>query len=395
VTALGTFDPEAVLEPTSPEEVTEALAEARSSGWRVVPAGSGRAMGPLPPEPPYALLSLGRLSGIDEHEPGDLTFTARPGTPLGVLAEALEPHGQWFPVDPPGGGARTLGGVVAAGLGGGLHAGYGAVRDQVLGVTLITGDGRRLRLGGRVMKNVAGFDLVRLAVGSRGRLGVVVSVSARVFPVPRDERVLVLEEREDGTFLAAARGVATAPVVPASAVLVRWGAGRGVDGPREMLVVRLHGATATVASDRAALQRAAGADLREVDPSREDPHALLARVRDAGTGGSLAFRQAGLPAELPVRWRAFRARLPGADLHADLFSGLLRGSLEEASPETVGTVRAAAAVSRRPVLFTAVEPRLRDSVTPWSGRGVDQGLTERLTSRFDPFDVLAPGRLAR
>lgn len=392
--ALEAFQPEAVLEPTTPDEVSEALAEARASGWRVVPTGSGRAMGPLPPDPPYALLSLGRLTGIEEHEPGDLTFTARSGTPLGALAEALEPHGQWFPVDPTGGGARTLGGVVAEGLGGGLHAGYGAVRDQVLGITMITGDGRKLRLGGRVMKNVAGFDLVRLAVGSRGRLGVVVSVSARVFPVPRDERVLVLEEREDGTFLAAARGVATAPVVPASAALVRWGAWRSVDGPREMLMVRLHGAPATVTSDRAALERAAGTGFREADPSPDGPGGPLAHVRDAGSGGSLAFRQGGLSAELPVRWRAFRTRLPGAELQADLFSGVLRGSLQEASPETVETVRSAAAASHRPVLFTAVEPPLRDRVVPWSGDGRDRGLTGRLTSRFDPFDVLAPGRLA-
>src|SRR5680860_1056589 len=105
------------------------------------------------------MLSTARMSGVEIYEPADLTLTAGAGTPLRELAEALAPHDQWLPFDPPDADGRTLGGLVAAGLSGPLAAGYGPLRNHVLGATVVCGDGRVLRLGGRVVKNVAGFDL--------------------------------------------------------------------------------------------------------------------------------------------------------------------------------------------------------------------------------------------
>lgn len=382
------FHPERVVAPSSPAAVSRALAEARTDGLAVMVVGSRRALAPLPPPAPWMALSLEELSGVEEHEPGDLTFTARAGTSLGALDAALAPHGQWLPVDPAGGIHRTLGGLVATGLGGSLHAGYGAVRDQVLGLSLVTGDGRVLRLGGRVMKNVAGFDLVRLAVGSRGSLGVVVSVSMRVFPRPPGEDVLVLEGAEPETLLAAGRAVATAPVVPASGVVV--GGGEAESGA---MVVRVHGAGEARDADRATLEQAAGVSLERL--GAEEAGALLVRCRDGGASGALAFRQAGLPAELPERWRAFRDRLPGVELRADLFSGVLRGRLSEASTGAVEAVRSAGLAGGRPVLFTALAPELWDGVEAWRGTDDDGGLGRRITARFDPDGVLSPALFGR
>lgn len=376
------FEPEAVRRPDSPEGVAAALEEARAAGRTVVPVGAGGRTGPLPPDGPFEVLSLEALAGVEEHEPGDLTFTARPGTTLEGLDEVLAPHGQWLPVDPPGAPGRTLGGVVATGLGGSLHAGYGAVRDQVLGLSLVTGDGRLLRLGGRVMKNVAGFDLVRLAVGSRGALGVVVSVSMRVFPRPRATRVLVLDG-PDEVVLAAALAVATAPVVPAGATVV------GAPGGAR-LVVALHGPEAALDADRRTLEEAGGGTFTPAD----DGGSLLGAARDAGAEGALAFRQGGLPSEVARRWAALRAAEPGLALQADPLSGVVRGSLPEAGPDALGRLRAAGEALGRPLLFTALDPRLHAAARPWTGDPAG-GLADELRRRFDPDGVLTPGRLAR
>lgn len=132
-----------------------------------------------------ATLSMAGLSGILEYEPGEFTFTALAGTPLATVRDALAANGQYLPFDPywTQSGA-TLGGTVAAGISGPGRFQYGGVRDFLLGVRLVTGEGRAVRGGGKVVKNAAGFDIPKLLVGSLGRLGVITEVTFKVFPAP-------------------------------------------------------------------------------------------------------------------------------------------------------------------------------------------------------------------
>lgn len=130
-------------------------------------------------------LDLRNLTGVLEYEPGEYTFTARAGTPLAEIAEALAEHGQYLPFNPPliEAGA-TLGGTIAAGLSGSGRFRYGGLRDFLIGVHVVDGHGTLVRGGGKVVKNAAGFDLPKLMVGSLGRLGVLVEASFKVFPEP-------------------------------------------------------------------------------------------------------------------------------------------------------------------------------------------------------------------
>jgi len=132
-----------------------------------------------------ARLDMTKLTGISEYEPGEYTFTAFAGTPLSEIDNTLAQHGQYMPFDPPliEQGA-TLGGTIAAGLSGSGRYRYGGVRDFILGVHIVDGEGRLIRGGGKVVKNAAGFDLPKLMVGSLGRLGIVISASFKVFPAP-------------------------------------------------------------------------------------------------------------------------------------------------------------------------------------------------------------------
>ena len=149
--------------------------------------------GPLRGDP----LGTGQYRGIVEYEPTELVITARAGTPLAEIEAALHEKGQMLAFEPPHfGPGATLGGCVASGLSGPRRPYAGAVRDFVLGVRLIDGKGSDLRFGGRVMKNVAGYDVSRLIAGSLGTLGIITEVSLKVLPVPAFETTLRLKRTE-------------------------------------------------------------------------------------------------------------------------------------------------------------------------------------------------------
>lgn len=179
-----------------PASVPELVDAVRSSP-RVMAVGAGTKprLGAVPAE--FVRISTTRLRGITEYEPTEFTFTALAGTPLREIAATLAQSGQYLPFDPPliQAGA-TLGGTVAAGLSGPGRVRYGGLRDFILGVRLVDGGGRLLRLGGRVVKNAAGFDVPKFLVGSAGRFGVIAELTFKVFPRPAATRTLRLEAKD-------------------------------------------------------------------------------------------------------------------------------------------------------------------------------------------------------
>ena len=177
--------------PAAPDAVALLLATASEEGWRVRVEGAGTWM---PGDAPADLaLSTRRLDRIPALEPQDLTATAEAGIGLDVLRRELADSGVWLALDPPGLAGRTLGSVVATATSGPLRLGFGAVRDHLLGITFVTGTGRMIQSGGRVMKNVAGYDLTRLETGAFGAFGVVVLVHLRLRTLPRADVTWVLE----------------------------------------------------------------------------------------------------------------------------------------------------------------------------------------------------------
>jgi glycolate oxidase FAD binding subunit len=166
-------------------------ATARHSPLRIVGGDTKRFLGR---EAPGAKLGMPSHAGIVSYDPAELVITARAGTPLREVEAALAGHGQRLPFEPPSfGEAATIGGTVACGLAGPARAAFGPLRDHVLGVRLLTGDGRLLRFGGEVMKNVAGYDVARTMAGAFGTLGVLLDVSLKVLPCPPATRTLSLE----------------------------------------------------------------------------------------------------------------------------------------------------------------------------------------------------------
>jgi glycolate oxidase FAD binding subunit len=183
------------------ENLADAVRSARAAGDAVVIAGSGSKSFLASPASNLGgrLLSTEEHAGIVDYRPEELVVTVRAGTPLKALRQTLAREGQMLGFEPPEfRGLGTLGGAVAAGLSGPGRPWRGSVRDAVLGVEMINGLGDRLRFGGQVMKNVAGFDLSRLQAGAFGTLGVLLAVSLRVTPLPETEETRVLTCDSEG-----------------------------------------------------------------------------------------------------------------------------------------------------------------------------------------------------
>lgn len=170
------------MKPTSIAEVQEAI----QTHPKLLPRGGGTKNALSTPREGQTLLDMTALSGISEYTPDEYVFVAQAGTPIAEVQQLLAQHGQYLPFDPPFAEAgATLGGTVAAGLSGPMRQRYGGVRDFILGVKFVDGQGNLIQGGGKVVKNAAGFDTPKLMVGSLGRLGVMVELAFKVFPFPR------------------------------------------------------------------------------------------------------------------------------------------------------------------------------------------------------------------
>ena len=212
--AFSRHDFAAVLAPDAADGAAAILAICSAEGWPVIPIGAGTwldagarrpaaaahdkgaastaAAASADPTRPPVLLSTVRLNRITEHEPADLVIGVQAGLSLERLTAALAAKQQWLPLDPAAAPQATIGAVAANASAGPLQARHGTPRDMVLGVEIATGDGRLLRFGGRVVKNVAGYDGVRLTVGSRGTLGLITALYVRVRGAARADRTLAV-----------------------------------------------------------------------------------------------------------------------------------------------------------------------------------------------------------
>ncbi|MDR5683299.1 MAG: FAD-binding protein [Armatimonadota bacterium] len=182
-----------ICRPRSIDDVQEVVRERT----RIRPRGGGTKTALSAPADGETVVDMSGLTGVVEYDPGEFTFSALAGTPVREVEALLAQHGQYLPFDPPLAAAgATLGGTVAAGLSGPRRYRYGGVRDFVLGVRFVDGEGRVVRGGGKVVKNVAGFDFPKLMVGSLGRLGVLVELSFKVFPRPRSYATVHVERAD-------------------------------------------------------------------------------------------------------------------------------------------------------------------------------------------------------
>ena len=403
--------PEAVVFPDTEDQVAEVLALCSTQGWSCLPAGKGTWLfGGQPPGRLDVVMSLTRMDRILEYEPGDLTVTAQAGIGLDLLARNTEEEGQWLPLDPPGVPRGTLGAMVSTGSAGSLQAGFGTVRDHLLGATLVKPDGTRLRLGGKVVKNVAGFDLLKMTVGSWGSLGALTSVTVRLHPRPAVDRAILFSSAGDRPLGVLATELARLPLpISALDLLVPGDAERAGPGAIPLIVVRVADALAVAEEVTRAVT-----ELAPDPPERvlEGPEAtkLFQNVQQVEEGAELVLRLRALPDRLPrllelaesVREVVDPNRGFGLRQAAHVQTGVLRvivarllrgdGWLERVA-HTVGELRRTMDQEGGSLRISQGPPALLDRVGSWGPSGAEAALIHGLKQEFDPEGILAPGRM--
>jgi glycolate dehydrogenase FAD-binding subunit len=379
--------------------VVEAVrdAHARRAPLRIVGAGRWLDAGRLVRA--ETTLSIAPLSGIVEYVPGDLTLTAGAGTTLGEIARTTAAHGQWLTLDPFGDDDGTLGATVATGSYGPLATGFGTPRDIVLGTEFVTGTGAIVRGGGRVVKNVAGFDLVRLVAGAWGSLGALTEVTVRLRARPEvDETVAVAVGSGPQHLAALVTSLRALPFTPYAVEVVNATlAGRLGLEPRTCVLVRLGGSGDAVRAQRAALS--ALGEMRDVTGP------LWPTLRGVEPPGSASLRLSRRPSRFADTWDdATRLVEPfsGGLVHGAPLRGVVRCIVPD-----VGTARAGG----RGHAVVGVEERLVRALTaPFDGTrvfervpgsiwrsfaptAVPDRLSQGIKAAYDPLCVLNPGIL--
>ncbi|MFZ0214684.1 MAG: FAD-binding oxidoreductase [Candidatus Dormiibacterota bacterium] len=361
VVATAEPTPKHRLRPATQDEVAEVLHEAAAQGEAVIPVGGGRLLGMGdPPERWDLALELGGLDRVIEATPADLTLTVEAGATVEQIDEILRPVGQQLPIDPPGGPGQTIGGVLASGVTGPLRQRFGAPREWVIGLRTALPDGRLAASGGRVVKNVSGYDMAKLHLGALGSLGVIVTASFKVFPRPAEDVTVVNEAGDVWADAERALALPQPPValeVEGNQVRARfWGQGRGL---RRMLD-ELGWSPAPVEVWRREPLPEGTAWLRVSVPPRHLREVLAVAPAEIGSWA----------------W-------PGVGI------AHLTGPL---TVEDVRHVRAAAERAQGSAVLLGGSTALKREVGAWGAAPSTLLWMQRLRASFDPTHCLAPGR---
>ena len=372
----------APLAPANYAELAEVLAGATAEGRTVRPVGGGTKLGWGRPTPePDLVVSTAGLGGVVEYNAADLTVVVQAGMPLDDLQAVLAERGQLLALDPPS-GAATVGGVLATGDSGPLRHSAGGARDLVLGIAVALPDGTVARAGGKVIKNVAGYDLAKLYTGSFGTLGVILEMALRLHPVPAERRSVVGRCADPAALRASVAALMRAPL-SLRALDVAWAGGAGA------VLAQVAGPGAQARSAAAAsVLAAAGLAVEEADDALWDAQ----RAGQRSAAGAVV-RVSGLPADLG---RLLAALPEGASLVGRAGLGLswvrLRPGPDEGIVLAVEALRRA--LAPRPCVVLDAPPGVRARLEVWGP--VDPGraaLDRRVKERFDPAGILNPGIL--
>jgi glycolate oxidase FAD binding subunit len=380
------------IRPADASACARAVAESAEAGrsLRIRGAGTKDYLGEVLPTD--AVLDTTALAGVVAHVPADLTVTVGAGTRFADLRSALAHAGQFLPLDPPHADAATIGGIVAANSTGFWRARYGGVRDLLIGTTAVLGDGTVARSGGRVVKNVAGYDLNKLFVGSLGTLGVFVECTFKVLPRPPVSQGAHARFARGADAFAAADAIVRTSARPAALAI------SGGPGSAWELLLQADGDTAPVARTLELLSESARAHGASAQPHDGVP-AVLATLNEVSARGEGTVVRAALPLAAQPAFALTAARLEGfAQLVADAASGIVRVVLHGDDPVVLSSADVLLAAARVCGGTARVERRpesLRGRLGAWGeAEAAGHFLMRRLKEAFDPRGILEPGRSA-
>ncbi|RIK71952.1 MAG: dehydrogenase [Planctomycetota bacterium] len=391
--------------PETAEALADVVRSAAAAGTPVYPLGGETALDyGLPAKTPGIGVSLAALNRVVDYPARDMTITVEAGITMAELARTLAADGQRLPIDAPLADRATLGGVIATNQSGPLRYGHGTIRDYVIGIAAVDGRGRMFRGGGRVVKNVAGYDFCKLLVGSLGTLGVITQVTLKVKPLAPASAVVACDV---GDWADAERLLAALVHSAATPAFVELAAGSAWQGPAAAargvarLLVGVEGTAAEVRWMRDTLER----ELRELGA---EPHALddagAATVREqltmfpARDGAPLVLKAAVRPSCVTQFAALVREIDASASLQAHAGNGIVVARFAEftagdVSRQLIGRLQPAAAAMGGNVVVLSCDAAIDlTRQARWGSTGAAGDLMRSVKRQFDPADVLNRGR---
>ena len=332
-------------------------------------------------------LSLRDESGVTAYVPEDLTITVRAGTSLATIETTTRERKQWLPLDPYGSSDGTIGATIATASAGPLSSSFGLPRDLVLGLEFVNGRGEIVRAGGKVVKNVAGFDLSRLLTGSWGSLGVITEVTLRLYALPEVDRTFVIDlSGPDQHITSLLRAISTVPLSPFAFQLLSGSVARGLElGAQPVGLFRLGGNAAGVKTQVSALTQIASAE--EIEGT------IWARLRQLESGSHTTLRISSLPQRLLAAGaRILSDDVAGVYTSIDPRRGVIR-VVAGATNGATGSDQLATGVVQSDsseIVFEKLPADLWSVVAP---SVVNDPLSQGIKRAFDPNNILNPGIL--
>jgi glycolate oxidase FAD binding subunit len=381
--------PRAIAEPGSEAEVAAVLreADARSEAVIVVGGGEHLGLGNVPARYDVALSTRG-ISGIAAHEPADLTVTCGAGTRLLDLERALSEHGQHLPLDPIGSGA-TVGGVVAANAYGPMRLAHGTARDWLIGIRVAHCDGSVSKAGGRVVKNVTGYEMTKLYAGSLGTLAVITEMTFKLAPLP------VATQTVSMACADAAAGASLLLRVRDAGLTVRRGELMSPATSAAVTGARSWQALVDVAGGFAAVERSLR-ELRSYADVVEQKSEAWEAWRASIGRGSLALRFAAAPSRAAGLMSDAAEAAPGASMSATVAAGVVRlrhdGAEDDTLAQMVATARAIAAAHDATMIVESAPAAVKGDIDVFGEAPDGIEIMRRFKREFDPRGTLAPGR---
>lgn len=407
--------PDVAVFPGSAEEISAVLAACSEAKAAVVPWGAGMHMGlGMAPKRASVVVCLGRLNRVLDHEPGDMTSTVQAGIALSEYQAQLGRHRQFLALDPPGAGRATIGGILATNASGPWRLRYGTARDLLIGLRVVNADGTVTKGGAKVVKNVTGYDMNKLYVGSLGTLGVIVEATFRLYPVPDSERTWVAMF---STAAKARRVVATildSPLVPSALELLNETAAREV--ARKIGVTsEVHGVVLAVAvasvpeaveAQLRTAQAMAGEAVEDEVLEGQGHDAFWAAVRDfdAGNGFAVVLKASVLLDKVGEAMEHGERLAAQHGLRVAVVSEAGTGTLrfyfrtgegaDGTTPlaEVVDALRAFALQAKGSLVVLQAPVAVKERVDVWGPPGKGFALMRGLKEQFDPGNILNPGR---
>jgi glycolate oxidase FAD binding subunit len=396
--AIDGLQPSTVVLPRDIVQLQSCLREAQNSRATVIPWGGGAhmALGNAPAAYDVAL-SLDAMRRVVAYEAADMTVTIEAGMPLPTLQATLRTQRQFLPLDPAGGEAATVGGVLSANAQGPLRHAFGTARDWLIGLTVVQADGTIVRSGGRVVKNVAGYDMSKLYVGSLGTLGVIAEATFKLAPLPAAEQTIAVacdSAHAASVLLFAAHD---AGLAMHAAELLSPAAAQGIVGTRRWtaLVRAAGGARAVERTVRELTEVAGGLQAAVSECNGETPWVLW---RERCAAAVLSLRVSVLPSAVADVAEALDAENEGALVSSTVSAGLVRvrcdGLDDRGEREAIARAWGIAEKHDGTVVIEAASSAVKRGIDVFGATGerADFAIMRRLKAELDPRGTLARGR---